>query len=144
VLRNAARAAFVKSAATGEPLGEVTVVIADADDNSDVVVKVSDTAGGIPRSKLNRIFSFSAASRNYKEVANDLADQSLCQALGPASLQGGAPDVLSPASDEGHALPLAKVYATLFGGDLKLLSMEGHGTDCYVYISRIEDNVLPT
>ena len=22
--------------------------------------------------------------------------------------------------------------------------MEGHGTDCYVYISRIEDNVLPT
>ena len=69
---------------------------------------------------------------------------SLCQALGPASLQGGAPDVLSPASDEGHALPLAKVYATLFGGDLKLLSMEGHGTDCYVYISRIEDNVLPT
>ena len=52
--------------------------------------------------------------------------------------------MLSPASDEGHALPLAKVYATLFGGDLKLLSMEGHGTDCYVYISRIEDNVLPT
>ncbi len=100
--------------------------------------------GGVSRSKLNRIFSFSAASRNYKEVANDLADQSLCQALGPASLQGGAPDVLSPASDEGHALPLAKVYATLFGGDLKLLSMEGHGTDCYVYISRIEDNVLPT
>ena len=59
-------------------------------------------------------------------------------------LEGGAPDVLSLASDEGHALPLAKVYATLFGGDLKLLSMEGHGTDCYVYISRIEDNVLPT
>ena len=23
-------------------------------------------------------------------------------------------------------------------------AMEGHGTDCYVYISRIEDNVLPT
>ena len=37
--------------------------------------------------------------------------------------------MLSLASDEGHALPLAKVYATLFGGDLKLLSMEGHGTD---------------
>jgi len=40
--------------------------------------------------------------------------------------------------------PSLAFYATLFGGDLKLLSMEGHGTDCYVYISRIEDNVLPT
>jgi len=146
VLRNAARAAFLRAQATGEPMGEVTVVISDADDNSDVVVKVSDTAGGIPRSKLKKIFSFSAASRSYGEVANDLADQSLCHALGPAALGGAAPDVLSPAADsaEGHALPLAKVYATLFGGDLKLLSMEGHGTDCYVYISRIEDNVLPT
>ena len=31
------------------------------------------------------------------QVANDLADQSLCQALGPAALQGDAPDVLSSA-----------------------------------------------
>ena len=44
----------------------------------------------------------------------------------------------------GHGLPLARVYATLFNGDLQLRSMEGHGTDAYVYISKIQKNVLPT
>ena len=82
-------------------------------------------------------------SPRYQTVASDLADQALCQALGPGALDGSE-DVLDPAPS-GQSLPLAKVYARLFNGDLKILSMEGHGTDCYVYISRVEgDNELPT
>ena len=137
VLRNSVRASLLKHAADGDALGEISVVISDGDANSDVVVKVADLGGGIPRSRLRRIFAFSAE----RNVARDLADQKLCVPLGVIADE--ATDILATRVG-GHGLPLARVYATLFNGDLQLRSMEGHGTDAYVYISKIQKNVLPT
>ena len=79
-------------------------------------------------------------------MAADLADQALCQALSPNSVGDAAPDVLNPLYNPlgGHSLPLAKVYASLFNGDMRILSMQGHGTDTYIYISKLDHNVLPT
>jgi pyruvate dehydrogenase kinase 2/3/4 len=36
----------------------VRVVIADGDDNEDVIIKVSDEGGGIPRSNMKKIWSY--------------------------------------------------------------------------------------
>ena len=36
----------------------IKVVIADGSDNEDVIVKVSDEGGGIPRSNMKRIWSY--------------------------------------------------------------------------------------
>ena len=58
-----------------------------------VVIKVADHGGGIPRSKVARIFSFSAAARPG-EVAAELADQDICRALGPDALDLAPPDIL--------------------------------------------------
>ena len=101
VLRNAARATLARDA-VGAPLGEICVVISDADDNNDLVIKVTDEAGGIPRSKLKSIFSFSSATSPH-QVAQGLADQTLCQALGPDSLGDGTPDILHTRG--GHGIP---------------------------------------
>lgn len=71
-----------------------------------VFVKIADQAGGIPRSKLRDVWSY----RNQ------------------AAKRWG--------KGVGLGLPLARLYATYFGGSLDAVPMEGHGTDCYVVFNR--------
>ena len=34
----------------------------------------------------------------------------------------------------GYGIPLSRLYARYLGGDLMLQSVEGYGTDCYIYL----------
>ena len=43
----------------------------------------------------------------------------------------------APLAGLGYGLPIARNYARYFGGDLTLMSMEGYGTDSYIYLSRL-------
>ena len=38
-----------------------------------------------------------------------------------------------------HGLPLSRIHARAFGGDLHVMSMQGHGTDIFVHISKMGD-----
>jgi hypothetical protein len=38
-----------------------------------------------------------------------------------------------------NSLPMSRLYARFFGGDIKAFPMEGHGTDIYVYLSKDGD-----
>ena len=46
----------------------------------------------------------------------------------------------------GYGLPLARLYARSFGGDLIVIPMEGHGTDAFLYLNKIDESseVVPT
>jgi pyruvate dehydrogenase kinase 2/3/4 len=63
-------------------------------------------------------------------------------------LLGGHPDDMkvemsvpgsdvSPLAGLGYGLPISRNYARYFGGDLVLMSMEGYGTDGYIYLPRL-------
>jgi hypothetical protein len=39
----------------------------------------------------------------------------------------------------GVGLPLSRVYAKYFGGSLEILSMNGFGTDAYLFLNRVGD-----
>ncbi len=41
----------------------------------------------------------------------------------------------------GFGLKLARLYATYFGGSLHLYSMHGYGTDVYLRLSKIGDQL---
>jgi signal transduction histidine kinase len=91
----------------------IKVIIADGNDNEDVVIKVSDEGGGIPRSNMKKIWSylFTTADPSIQEdmVGENQGDHSTD----------------SPLAGLGYGLPISRSYCRYFGGDLSIMSMEG-------------------
>lgn len=109
----------------------IRVIIADGEANEDVVIKISDEGGGIPRSHMHRIWSYLFTT----------ADPAVVESL--ASTDIGDFDTASPLAGLGYGLPISRSYARYFGGELSIMSMEGYGTDAFVYLSRIGDRDEP-
>lgn len=110
----------------------IKVVIADGSENEDVIIKVSDEGGGIPRSNMKRIWSylFTTADPEIQEgmvAFNENVDHGID----------------SPLAGLGYGLPISRSYARYFGGDLSIMSMEGYGTDCFVYLTRLGNTREP-
>ena len=89
----------------------------------DVTIKIADRGGGMPRSVSNRIWTF-AHSTLTKEVRTreDKYD------FGKDEFTGGHIHL------RGFGLPLARIYARYFGGEVTIKSMEGYGVDAYLYL----------
>lgn len=98
----------------------IKVIIADGNENEDVVIKVSDEGGGIPRSNMKKIWS-------YLFTTADPAIQEGMVALNQDVDHG----IDSPLAGLGYGLPISRSYCRYFGGDLSIMSMEGHGTGMY-------------
>lgn len=88
---------------------------------NEMTIKVSDQGGGIPRSKMTRIFKFTHST----------AKQDFEQDTEFGTVEAGIRHM------RGFGLPLARIYARYFGGELTLKSMEGYGLDAYLYLPRL-------
>ena len=93
----------------------IRVVIAEGAE--DVTIKISDEGGGIRRSGLQRIWTYL-----YTTANSPLLEMDADTGAGPAVLAG-----------YGYGLPLSRLYARYFGGDLQVLSMDGYGTDASAF-----------
>eukprot|EP00775_Hariotina_reticulata_P011444 gene11444-11590_t len=93
-----------------------------AEGGEDVTIKVSDEGGGIPRSGLARIWTYLYSTAKQRVAVEELQDDT----EGPAVLAG-----------YGYGLPVSRLYARYFGGDLQIISMEGYGTDAYLHLNRL-------
>lgn len=74
-------------------------------------LQISDEGGGIPRSGLPKIFTYL-----YSTARNPL-DENLDLASADRVTMAGY----------GCGLPISRLYARYFGGDLQIISMEGYG-----------------
>lgn len=72
-------------------------------------MQISDEGGGIPRSGLPRIFTY------LYSTAKDPVDED--SNTGDSVIMAGY----------GCGLPISRLYARYFGGDLQIISMEGYG-----------------
>jgi len=106
----------------------IRVVIAEGAE--DITIKVSDEGGGIPRSGIDNIFSYFYTTA---EVPIDFIEQA-------DSFTDGMPAVLA---GYGYGLPISRLYARYFGGDLQVMSMDGYGTDAYLHLNRLGDSEEP-
>jgi len=109
LFKNSMRAT-VETHSKAHELPEIEVLIAKGE--HDVSIRVSDQGGGIPRHITDHLFHylFSTAPR---------------PSMTP---------IKAPLAGYGYGLPLSRLYARYFHGDLILNSYDGYGTDAVVYL----------
>jgi pyruvate dehydrogenase kinase 2/3/4 len=107
-LKNSLRAVVDLHGESSENFPVTKVIVAEG--REDITIKISDEGGGIPRSAIPLVWTYM-----YTTV-----DQT--PSLEPGS---NTSDFKAPMAGFGYGLPISRLYARYFGGDLKLISMEG-------------------
>ena len=110
LLKNALRA-VVEYHPIDSTLPKIKVYICKG--KEDLTIKIGDQGGGITHNKINTLFEYmySTAPR-------------------PSSAESGS----APLAGYGYGLPLSRLYAQYFQGDLIITSMEGYGSDALIYL----------
>ncbi|XP_065665935.1 pyruvate dehydrogenase (acetyl-transferring) kinase isozyme 2, mitochondrial isoform X2 [Hydra vulgaris] len=122
ILKNAMRAT-VESHKNSDDLPSIQATIVKG--NEDLTIKITDEAGGIPRSNIEKLFAY-----HYSTAPE------------PNKTTHG-----SPMAGYGYGLPLSRLYAKYFGGDLQIISMDGLGTSAYIYLKTLSHDaheVIPS
>lgn len=116
LFKNAMRAVIEHHGSNSEhhPPIEVTVVRG----REDICVKMSDRGGGIPRSQTDLLFNYMYSTA-------------------PEPPRSDTHTV--PLAGYGYGLPISRLYARYFHGDLILLSCEGYGTDTIIYMKALSN-----
>eukprot|EP00471_Norrisiella_sphaerica_P011375 CAMPEP_0184496362 /NCGR_PEP_ID=MMETSP0113_2-20130426/33751_1 /TAXON_ID=91329 /ORGANISM="Norrisiella sphaerica, Strain BC52" /LENGTH=364 /DNA_ID=CAMNT_0026882949 /DNA_START=303 /DNA_END=1394 /DNA_ORIENTATION=+ len=102
---------------------EVEVIIGSSNDDEDVVIMVRDRGGGIPSSKMPDVWKYTHSSAG-KRTAEDQYGYANHRREGILAGMG-------------FGLPLSRLYARFFGGDLEVCSLAGIGTAVYVKLKRL-------
>ncbi|KAH9514363.1 hypothetical protein Btru_028947 [Bulinus truncatus] len=123
LFKNAMRAVTEYHSSDDGPIPPIKVMIVKGQE--DVTIKISDQGGGIPRSKIDLLFQY-MYSTAPQPAKSDMAS--------------------APLAGYGYGLPLSRLYARYFQGDILLASAEGYGTDACIYLkvlSNEANEVLP-
>jgi len=127
LLKNSLRAVVDRFGASSEDtIPPIKVIVVEG--KEDITIKISDEGGGIPRSAIPLIWTYMYTTME----ANDQLESDFQTS-----------DFHAPMAGFGYGLPLSRLYARYFGGDLRLISMEGFGTDVYVHLNRLSSSQEP-
>jgi len=126
VLKNSLRATVeTNGGPDADDWPPIRVIIAEGTD--DITIKISDEGGGIPRKEIPLVWNYAFTTAEAQSVGDDF----------------GGSDFKAPLAGYGYGLPIARLYAQYLGGNLKLISMQGYGTDVYLHLSRLSESSEP-
>lgn len=108
-LKNSLRAVVERHGQDKEDFPVTKVVVAEG--KEDITIKISDEGGGIPRSAIPLVWTYMYTTVDTTPSLDPDFDKS---------------DFKAPMAGFGYGLPISRLYARYFGGDLKLISMEGY------------------
>ncbi|KAJ5881530.1 uncharacterized protein N7529_000202 [Penicillium soppii] len=111
-LKNSLRAVVEQHGADKDDFPVTKVIVAEG--REDITIKISDEGGGIPRSSIPLVWTYMYTTVEQTPNLDPDFDKN---------------DFKAPMAGFGYGLPISRLYARYFGGDLKLISMEGYGTD---------------
>jgi len=110
VMKNAMQATVNNNWDKLDKLPPIKVLICQSD--NDITIKISDLGGGVDRTTAEKMFKYLYTTSPKASLTKESA----------------------PLSGLGYGLPLARLYARYFQGDIKAASYENHGTDIYIYL----------
>ncbi|KAJ1948867.1 [Pyruvate dehydrogenase (acetyl-transferring)] kinase 2, mitochondrial, partial [Linderina macrospora] len=97
--------------------------------HADIMVRVSDQSGGIDPEVLPCIWSFTQPAK-ARRLHNFHAIQRMEAKPAEAT-------TMSPLVSFGFGLPMSRVYAKYWGGNVNVHSLPGYGVDAYVQLPRL-------
>ncbi len=98
----------------------IKVIVADG--KEDITIKISDQGGGIARSNIPNVWNYLFTT---VEQTPDLEPDFNQTMMG------------APMAGFGYGLPISRLYARYFGGDVQLISLESYGTDVYLHLNKL-------
>lgn len=108
-LKNSLRAVVENYGIESEDFPPIKVIVAEG--KEDITIKISDEGGGVPRSAIPLVWTYMYTTVDRTPSLDPDFDKS---------------DFKAPMAGFGYGLPISRLYARYFGGDLKLISMEGY------------------
>eukprot|EP00092_Neocalanus_flemingeri_P026010 GFUD01028191.1.p1 GENE.GFUD01028191.1~~GFUD01028191.1.p1 ORF type:complete len:296 (-),score=72.04 GFUD01028191.1:149-1036(-) len=124
IFKNSMRATCEFSEEKGTDLPYIRVRIFKT--KNDITIKISDLGGGINRSASGKIFNYMYSTAQTVAMPDD-----------GGSYGAGLSAETLPMHGLGYGLPLSRLYARYFKGDIQIASVHGHGTSVYVYLQRL-------
>uniref|UniRef100_A0A671K5W1 Protein-serine/threonine kinase n=1 Tax=Sinocyclocheilus anshuiensis TaxID=1608454 RepID=A0A671K5W1_9TELE len=115
LFKNSMRATVELYENSSEVLPPVKVMVTLG--KEDLSVKISDKGGGVPLRKIDRLFNYM-----YSTAPTPRLDPS---------------QTAVPLAGFGYGLPISRLYARYFQGDLNLYSIEGFGTDAVIHLKAL-------
>ncbi|KXJ96563.1 mitochondrial branched-chain alpha-ketoacid dehydrogenase kinase-domain-containing protein [Microdochium bolleyi] len=125
-LKNSLRAVVERHGQDKQDFPVTKVIVAEG--REDITIKISDEGGGIPRSAIPLVWTYMYTTVDRTPNLDPDFDKN---------------DFKAPMAGFGYGLPISRLYARYFGGDLKLISMEGYGTDVYLHLNRLSSSSEP-
>lgn len=132
VLKNALRATVERHAQPGGMVrGDVPPVMVELQKGDvHVIIKISDQGGGMPK-----IMHKEAWQYGWTTVTG-----SDCESTTPPAKQ----QLMSELAGFGFGLPLTRLHAQYFGGDVFMQALPGHGTDMYILLTHLREGAKST
>jgi len=125
IFKNSMRATLEHAESKGETdIPPITVRVFKT--KNDITIKISDVGGGISRASSGKIFNYMYSTAPQVVIPE-----------GGGSLGAGLSAESLPMHGLGYGLPLSRLYARYFRGDIQIASVDGYGTDVYVYLQRL-------
>uniref|UniRef100_A0A8C4DPB7 Protein-serine/threonine kinase n=1 Tax=Dicentrarchus labrax TaxID=13489 RepID=A0A8C4DPB7_DICLA len=113
LFKNAMRAT-IETHEASRTLPPIKVMVALG--GEDLSIKMSDRGGGVPFRKTERLFSYMYSTAPRPSIGDRHR---------------------APLAGFGYGLPISRLYARYFQGDLQLYSMEGYGTDAVIQLKAL-------
>ncbi|XP_051526638.1 pyruvate dehydrogenase (acetyl-transferring) kinase isozyme 2, mitochondrial-like [Myxocyprinus asiaticus] len=118
LFKNAMRAT-VENHETSRTLPSIKVIVALG--TEDLSIKISDRGGGVPFRKIDRLFSYMYSTAPRPTLGDHQR---------------------TPMAGFGYGLPISRLYARYFQGDLQLYPMEGYGTDAVIQLKALSTDSI--
>jgi pyruvate dehydrogenase kinase 2/3/4 len=116
LLKNSFRAVLQNHGKVATKLPPIDIVIAGGAE--DVSIKIDDQGGGMCRRTTDKIMRYGFTTAESVEFDDGRLEHDVLAGLG-------------------YGLPLCRLYARYFGGDLQIVSLDGYGTDAFLHLSRL-------